>query len=279
MKSYKRLIAPLLLLTLSMQAHAGFSISGTRVIYQESQGEATVHLQHITGNSPVLLQTWLDDGSAEAKPGAQDLPFLLTPAVVRVNPGHAQVVRILRLRDELPRDRESLLFFNALEIPLSSRQHARPQDDANGSDGENHLQLAMQARMKFFYRPQGLKISPLQAADLLTFALEEATDHDALRLRIHNPTPYHLTLPNLALSMDTHPGDTAAVAELGQTGVAPMVAPFSDLTVALAAQTPAKAPVAAATVIAPASMQVHYTVINDQGGLSRKQKSLSDVAV
>jgi len=276
MKSCKRLLVPLLLLTLGMQAHAGFTISGTRVIYHEAQGEATVHLQHITGNSPVLLQTWLDDGTPKARPGTQNLPFILTPAVVRVDPGQAQVVRILRLHDDLPQDRESLLFFNALEIPISASAQRTVQDDENG---ENHLQLAMQARMKFFYRPRKFKISPLQAPDLLTFALKESTGHDALHLHIHNPTPYHLTLPNLALRRDGAATDTPALAELKPNGVAPMVTPFSDLAVALAVQASTSAnTLVEGALAAPDHLQVHYTVINDQGGLNSKQKNLGNVA-
>jgi len=245
-------------------AHAGFSITGTRVIYHEAEGEATVHLQHVKGDKPVLLQTWLDDGSPDAKPGAQDLPFMLTPAVSRVNPGHAQTIRILRIRDELPPDRESLLFFNALEVP--------PGVDEDAGAGENRLQLAMAARMKFFYRPRGLAPAPAVAPNLLRFTLQTTSD-GGVQLQLHNPTPYHMTVLRLAL----HAADATLLAQYQISDLAPMVAPFSDLFVALqapaadASASPSTHPWAGRPL---SDLRVRYSVINDQGGVNDKQKAL-----
>ncbi len=47
----------------------------------------------------------------------------------------------------LPQDRESLFYFNLREIPPRS-------------DKPNSLQLALQTRIKFFYRPQSLVVEP-----------------------------------------------------------------------------------------------------------------------
>jgi len=236
-------------------ARAGFSISGTRVIYHDAQGEATVHMQRVSGKNPVLLQVWLDDGDAGAKPGTQNLPFVLTPAVSRVEPERAQVIRILRTRDELPGDRESLLFFNALEVPAS--------DNTVQTAGTNSLRLAMQARMKFFYRPKDLQPAVEKAADLLRFTLATSAD-GAPVLRLHNPTPYYLTVPEVALYASAA-ADAPPLATIAETVTAPMVAPFSDLTVPLND--------ADLTRLGP-DVQVRYTVINDLGGYNARQGSL-----
>jgi len=240
-------------------AHAGFSISGTRVIYHDAQGEATVHMQRVSGQNPVLLQVWLDDGDAAAKPGTQNLPFVLTPAVSRVEPDRAQVIRILRTRDDLPGDRESLLFFNALEVPAS--------DNAAAPAGTNSLRLAMQARMKFFYRPKDLQPAVEKAADLLRFTLALSAEGKP-ELRLHNPTPYYLTVPEVSLHANKA-SDAPALAAIAETATAPMVAPFSDLTVPLNNADLAR--------LGP-DTQVRYTVINDLGGHNAKQGSLSDAS-
>jgi len=255
-------------------AHAGFSISGTRVIYHDAEGEATVQLQRTSGDAPVLLQTWLDDGDPAVQPGMQDLPFVATPAVSRVDPERAQVIRILRVRDDLPTDRETLLFFNALEVPAVSG--TAPQA------GSNYLRLAMQTRMKFFYRPRGLQPGVDQAADLLRFTLEAAVDKQGkqdgrLRLRLHNPTPYHLTVPKLALVAAQRGKDAPVLAQLAERAVAPMVAPFGDLVVPLDPAGPA-ASAARLRARRMATAQVRYSVINDMGGLNVKEATLGNAS-
>jgi len=245
-------------------AQAGFSITGTRVIYHDAEGETTVQMQRTPGGAPVLLQVWLDDGDPSAKPGMQDLPFILTPAVSRVDPDRAQVIRIWRVRDDLPTDRESLLFFNALEVPATVESDAQT--------GANHLRLAMQARMKFFYRPKGLQPTVEQAADLLRFTLEPSAD-GPLNLRLHNPTPYHITVPKLTLHATP---DAPALASVNERAVAPMVAPFGELLVPLAAVN-VKDGTSLRRRIPPAA-QVRYTVINDMGGLNAKKGVLNDAS-
>jgi len=249
-------------------AQAGFTIMGTRVIYAEADGEATVRLQHVKGDKPVLLQVWLDDGDPNAKPGTQDLPFVLTPPVSRVDPGNAQVIRIMRIRDDLPTDRESLLFFNALEVPPAAESPTDPN--------ENRLYLAMQARMKFFYRPRGLTPTAVQAADLLRFTLETTADGQ-LQMRLHNPTPYYITVLNLALHAANAAEDAAPLAKHKETGLAPMVVPFGDVSVALDELAP-NTTAAQLTTRRAADTEVRYTVINDQGGINAKQATLDDAS-
>jgi len=263
----KFLIASMLLGGATL-AQAGFSITGTRVIYDEADGEAIVRLQHVKGEKPVLLQVWLDDGDPDAKPGTQDLPFVLTPPVSRVDPGNAQVIRIMRIRNDLPTDRESLFFFNALEVP--------PAADAPTQADESRLYLAMQARMKFFYRPKGLTPTAAQAADLLRFSLETGADGQ-LQMRLHNPTPYYITVLNLALHAANAAPDAAPLAKHKETGLAPMVAPFGDVSVALDELAP-NVSVAQLTTRRAAGAEVRYTVINDHGGINAKQATLDDAS-
>lgn len=59
-------------------AHAEVIIKGTRVIYNEKQREAVVQVSN-TGNMPVLLQAWIDNGDANARPETIKVPFSVTP--------------------------------------------------------------------------------------------------------------------------------------------------------------------------------------------------------
>ncbi|MBC3232133.1 fimbria/pilus periplasmic chaperone, partial [Serratia fonticola] len=67
----------------STHALASVVISGTRVIYPSDAKEVSVKISNV-GPSPVLLQSWIDSGDANAKPSAIKVPFVLTPPMNRV---------------------------------------------------------------------------------------------------------------------------------------------------------------------------------------------------
>jgi len=245
------------LLLASAAAHAGMAISGTRVIYEEAQGEATVNVRYSDGDVAVLMQAWIDDGDPSMQPGQQNVPFILTPAVALMEPGNAQVIRVLRI-GELPSDRESLYFFNVLEVP--------PDASDKLAAGESFVQFAMQARLKFFYRPRGLQPSVIRAQDMLRFSTATGAD-GKLRVRIKNPTPYHFTFSELALSA-SEADNAPALAELdADVEFGPMVAPHSELEVVMKAA-------AGGQPGAGTSTHARYTIVNDQGGKGIKSVKL-----
>jgi len=247
--------------------HAALTLP-TRVIYEESQGEAVVGVEYPVQGPPVLMQAWLDTGVGDMRPSVQNVPFVLTPAVARIESGQTQTVRILRTRGGLPQDRESLFYLNVLEVPPESADVAQAQ---GGS-----VQFAAHTRVKFFYRPRGLTPSAQVAPQLLRFTLENSLDGDGpLRVRVHNPSPYNITLRDVGL----HAGEASsriaaqntsaspALAERGQSGPAPVVPPMSETVIALA--------LAGTTVRAlPATLHVTFSAINDSGGVYFWQKPL-----
>jgi len=263
MRSIRYLLA-LLLAIFCVSARAGLTIRGTRVIFDEARGEANLRVDYAKGAVPVLVQAWLDDGDAEVKPGEQNLPFIIAPAVTRMDPGDGQLLRILRTRDGLPQDRETLLHLNILEIPPSAA-------DAMEA-GQNYLQLSMQARMKFFYRPKGLRPAAQEAANMLRFALEPEPADGRLQLRIHNPTPYHIVLS--ALALHARPDGPALASFDFAAALGPTLEPFTDARVALNVAGGVNPRQIAARL--GATPQVHYSVINDQGGHNPKRRALDD---
>jgi len=235
-------------------AQAAFTIVGTRVVYEDAQGEANVRVRYSVGETPVLMQAWLDDGDPESQPGTQDVPFIMNPAVARMTPRAEQIIRILRVGD-LPSERETLFFFNVLEV--------LPDADSHSDADESFVHLNMQARLKFFYRPKGLQPAPQRAVESLRFSAEPPGADGSLRLRVENPTPYYFTLGQLTL----HASDSApALAELDSAReLDPMVAPHSAMTVYMKAD----------GARLPAQAQVRYTWINDQGGYVSQQGRLN----
>lgn len=131
-----------------LPAHAGIVIYGTRIIYPAEKNEVLVQLMN-QGERSSLVQSWIDDGDTSLPPEKIKVPFLLTPPVVKVAGDSGQQIKIKKMANMLPNNKESLFFLNVLDIPPNNPDSA----------GKNVLKFAMQNRVKLFYRPKG--ISPV----------------------------------------------------------------------------------------------------------------------
>lgn len=215
-------------------ASADIVISGTRIVYPESSKDVIVNLDN-RGEKPLLVQSWLDDGRDETNPEELKLPFVITPPVSRIDPKQGQSLRITYVGKSLPNDRESLFWFNVLEIP--------PKPKNVNAENTNQLQLAFRTRIKFFFRPDGLKGSALEAADRITWHMKKEGSN--VSLVAHNDSPY-----NVAVSMVKFKSGQKSYEVSHQS-----LLPFSDKEMAVKGLT---------TV---STGTVTYETINDHGGV------------
>lgn len=160
-------------------AQAAISLDRTRIVYDGGEKSVSINIGNENKQMPYLAQSWLENDKGEkVKQGA----LAIVPPVQRLEAGAKGMVRIMQtsLAASLPQDRESLFYFNMREIPPKSEK-------------ANVLQIALQTRLKVFYRPAALK------------AKTNAVWQDKLVLhpvaggyRIENPTPYYVTVVGLA---------------------------------------------------------------------------------
>jgi len=253
-----RFLSALLLLACTVSAHAGLVIQGSRIIYYEGQGETSVNMQYV-GDAPTLLQAWIDVDEQSA-PGEGEVPFILMPAVARLDPGNGQTIRILRTRDGLPQDRESLFYFNTLEVP--------PAPTAQMAAGETFMQFSIRGQFKLFYRPKGLKLAPEKAIELLRFSMAEPDEEGRMQVQVANASPYHVTFSTLALRAVGADASAPPLLSFGMDApFARMVAPMGTLVL------PLQREALSAGMGLPDALEVNFTIINDGGGLqSRTQR-------
>lgn len=133
------------LIASTQSVHAGIVIYGARIIYPAEKNEVLVQLMN-QGERSSLVQSWIDDGDTLLPPEKIQVPFLLTPPVVKVAGDSGQQLKIKKMPNTLPNDKESLFFLNVLDIPPNNPDSA----------GKNVLKFAMQNRIKLFYRPKGI---------------------------------------------------------------------------------------------------------------------------
>lgn len=140
-----KMLCAVITLSVVTPVHAGIVIYGTRVIYPAEKNEITLQLMNQEQNAS-LVQAWVDDGNTSLPPEKIQVPFLLTPPVVRVPGNSGQQLKIKKMPNMLPNNKESLFYLNVLDIP--------PNNPANA--GKNVIKFAMQNRIKLFYRPSGV---------------------------------------------------------------------------------------------------------------------------
>lgn len=172
----------------SLPASAAVTLQGTRIVHDAQKGRDVTIKASNTGGQPAMTQVWIDDGDSQARPENVRTPFRLTPAEPRLLNAHqGQAYRITYAprpsEPALPTDRESVFYFNLLDIP------PKPSD----ASGRNLLQFAVRTRVKLFHRPAGLPGNARDAAATLQWS----ADGDALQVR--NPSAYHVSLSSLTL--------------------------------------------------------------------------------
>ncbi|MEG0866477.1 MAG: fimbria/pilus periplasmic chaperone [Hafnia sp.] len=180
----RKLILTTLLLSAvgaSQSVSAAIALDRTRVVLDGSEKSVSLGITNQNKELPYLAQSWIED----SKGNKINAPLLAIPPVQRVEPGAKGQVKVQVSSDlnSLPQDRESTFYFNMREIPPRS-------------DKPNTLQIALQTRIKLFYRPVGIEMD--QNSDpWKTITLTREGD----RYVVHNPTPYYVTFSSIAPSV------------------------------------------------------------------------------
>lgn len=215
-------------------ASASVVVAGTRVVYPADTRDVSVRVTN-NGEIPALVQSWVDDGNATARPEDLDVPFTITPSIYRLDPSKTQVMRLVFLGAPLPKDRETVYWLNVLEVP--------PKPAAGAA--ENYLQFAIRSRLKVFYRPGGLPGTPEAAPAALRWSVSDVKD-GALQLKVDNPSAFHVSFAEVSVVM----ADGKATEPVNG-----MVAPRNAL------QLQVKLPAG----LKPAPVRVNFKSVNDYG--------------
>lgn len=176
MKYNRTLCSAFCLLAASLAAPAmgALNLDRTRIICNASDKSISVMVENQSKELPYLAQVWLENAQGEKITS----PLVALPPMQRIDAGQKSQIRVLQLpaTAALPTDRESLFYFNVREVPPKSGL-------------ANVMQVAIQSRVKLFYRPTQL--------------LKQVRDHwqDQLQvsrvdngLKLVNPTPFYITL-------------------------------------------------------------------------------------
>lgn len=191
---------------------AGISLGGTRLIFDGAGDAASISVTNSSDQDVWLMRFWVSPYGDDKSPGGEgeiNTPFIVTPPLYRLDPQSAVQLRVNRMSNTLPGDRESVFYLNSLAIPPKKGEKGYEKAVQNG------LQFAVNTRIKLIYRPAALDHMAIIKAlpDKLTVS------GDGKKLTVKNPTPYYITLVQLAVN-----------GKAVQTDKDTMVAPFGTLS-------------------------------------------------
>jgi chaperone protein EcpD len=196
-------------LLLCGSGQAGVIVESSRVVFSAENREQALLMSN-GNNYPVIVQTWIDDGSPDGTPEtAGEVPVLPLPGIFRLEPGEQKNLRLLATQIKQPQDRESLYWLNIYEIPPT---------DAKLPPGVSAVKVAIRLQLKMFYRPQHLKLDVSKLTEQQQFSL--IRQPGTLKLKIDNASPYYATFSAAKL---TGAGQSREL-NIG------MLAPFSQRT-------------------------------------------------
>lgn len=174
----------LCLLSTSFMVNAAVSPDRTRIIFNQSDKSVSVRLTNQNTSSPFLAQSWIEDKNNKK---SRDYITALPP-MVRLEAGEQVQVRLMGQPTlaQLPPDRESLFYYNIREIPPRSEQ-------------KNVMQIAMQSRIKIFWRPKAIEISNGQ----MNLIGKVDVSRTASGLTLKNKSPYFVTVGYIGINGKT----------------------------------------------------------------------------
>lgn len=175
----------------STNVMASVTLLGSRIIYPGTANLIDIQYKNDDDN-PYVIQSWFDEGDIDSQPQKiNNIPFIITPPVFRIQPKAGQVSRIIfNQQTKLPQDRETLFWFNMLQIPPTNQISSSPK---------NAMTVMLRNRVKFFYRPAAIG-KPKNILD----GLKVHSLHDAQRgngIEIINDQPWHASIVAISLSV------------------------------------------------------------------------------
>lgn len=160
-------------------AHAGgVALGSTRLIYPQGTKQVNMTISNSDKEQSFLVQSWVSTAD-----GKKSGDFVITPPLFALKPAKENILRVMFTGAELPKDKESLFYLNSKAIPAMDKSKIQG----------NALQIATQSVIKLFVRPANLPMKSADAPAMLRCQVSSGT------LNITNPSPYYVTLVNLAI--------------------------------------------------------------------------------
>lgn len=200
-----------MLFFVSAYSNASVTMTGNRIIYPSNLNSVDVKLSNKDA-LPYVIQCWFDSGDEQSTPQTGKAPFLVTPPMFKINPQTGQVARVMFTGDRksLPQDRESVFYFNFLQIP--------PAQSEAEAKKNNQLLILLKSRVKIFYRPVQLA-RPQDHVKKIDVSIRKRENVSGYEVTLNNNNPWYASVADVVLVQNDHKTNA---------GISNMIAPFGQ---------------------------------------------------
>lgn len=159
----------------SFSVSAAIALDRTRVIFDGDNKSVSLKVTNDNKHLPYLLQSWIENENNEKISS----PFIILPPLQRIEPAQTSQMKIVSLPDvtKLNQEEESVFYLNVREIPPKSKKN-------------NVMQIALQSRIKLFYRPKAIKVIDNDIIWNSKLSVNKVKD----KIVINNFSPYFITI-------------------------------------------------------------------------------------
>ncbi|HIF9480321.1 TPA: fimbrial chaperone [Photobacterium damselae] len=162
----------------SFSTYAAFILNGTRYVYNEGDNNISMQISN-ESNKTYGGQVWIDNISMPKN----YIGFVAIPSFFKVEGNKNQIIRVMKIGDNLPKNKESIFWLNVQEIP--------PIDK---NSEQNAIVLAVNTKVKLIYRPKSLAKERLNAERNIKIK------NNNNKLIIENPTPYYFAISEIKIN-------------------------------------------------------------------------------
>lgn len=217
---------------LTPKSHASVILIGTRVIYPENKKFVSLNFRS-SDRVPSIIDMWVSKSPISTADN-NDSPFIMTPAVFRIDPNQGQTIKLIYAGDQLVTDRESVFYLNFVQLPATEKNI-------------NKLLITYKSTVKIFYRPNNLKQSP---DNIFSFIEMDTSRLNSGVITLVNNSEYHVTPTRIQLERNGKNILSVSGDDLN------MIAPFSRMELRVP------------TISNVSGISTLLESINDLGGIS-----------
>lgn len=166
-----RYLCIFLIMFFSHLSCASIAVNKSRIIFTADSHDAGAITVANSGSADIVLQSWIDDGVYTRNGNQVITPFVVVPAVAKINPGEVRTFKILKTSD-IPSDKgEKLYWLNLYEVELGSKKN------------DNAMRVGVNTQIKVFYQPSGLTGRKSDSARLIVPVINIQSGKEILSLK------------------------------------------------------------------------------------------------
>ncbi|RJT51761.1 fimbrial chaperone protein StbB [Rahnella variigena] len=174
----------------SATSYASVIMTGNRIVYPSDNQSVNVEFSN-KDIIPYAVQTWLDDGDVNSTALTAKAPFIASPSLFKIASNSGQVLRIsFTGSKKLPQDRESVFYFNFLQIPPFN---AGGEETRN----KNKMLVMLKNRVKVFYRPAAIASRIGNLPDQIKLISTAQSGGTSLQLK--NDSPFFVSIASIKI--------------------------------------------------------------------------------